>query len=171
MRASPALGLTVTTPFTATVGAADRTLQFSILALSYMAIYLGLGRLILAGIRYTAQVGLLTRLLVHGLLLIAGTGIPVTIQSSSVALRSAGYTMLQVTNPFWTLVEALGRSVPWQVTALAYWLPIPALLVFLANLPGIAAEVRQVRISKPRRVAEEDAERAPIQPVAASPWD
>jgi hypothetical protein len=47
--------------------------------------------------------------------------------------------------------------------------------VFLLNLPGIVREVRFVRLPKPKRVAEEDAEQAallhPPQPIQISPWD
>ena len=43
------------------------------------------------------------------------------------------------------------------------------------NLPGVVREVRYVRIARPSRVAEEDAELAarshPAEPVRTSPWD
>jgi hypothetical protein len=49
-----------------------------------------------------------------------------------------------------------------------------AVLIFLANLPGIAAEVRHVRIAKPLRVAQEDAlaeaQKAPPR-QKTNPWD
>jgi hypothetical protein len=48
-----------------------------------------------------------------------------------------------------------------------------AAAVFLFNLPGIAAEVRHVRVAKPLRVAEEDAAAVEqAQPhVKTNPWD
>lgn len=52
---------------------------------------------------------------------------------------------------------------------------VTAGIVFLANLPGIAHEVRNVRLAKPQRVAEEDAQlvaqSAPPKPAQISPWD
>ena len=50
--------------------------------------------------------------------------------------------------------------------------PAMALLVMLANWPGIAAELRNVRVIAPRRVTEDDIEMAPAaEPQKMSPWD
>ena len=47
--------------------------------------------------------------------------------------------------------------------------------LFLLNLPGVIREIDQVRIAKPQRIVEEDAELAtafaPTEPAKSSPWD
>jgi hypothetical protein len=114
----------------------------------------------------------LLALLLQLLLVLLGTIVPFTIQLSSPELRHLAYSYLQITNPFWTLSEALGH---WGVL-LTYdllWviLPLAALLVFALNLPAIAQEVGQVRVAKPVRVEEEDARRTAPQPTRKDPWD
>ena len=53
------------------------------------------------------------------------------------------------------------RSLPSDTTALMLVVPLTAGVVFLANLPGVARELRHVRIAPPPRVIEEDAQLAP----------
>jgi hypothetical protein len=83
---------------------------------------------------------------------------------------------LQITNPIWTLVELVdgGAGLTYAEAILLMLVPT-AILIFLANLPGIAAEVRHVRIAKPLRVAQEDAlaaaQKSPPVRVKTSPWD
>jgi hypothetical protein len=89
--------------------------------------------------------------------------------------RNLDYHLMHITNPFWsTAVVADRPGVPPEGYVLLVVVPMAALLVFLLNLPGVAREVRQVRVAKPKRVAEEDAalaaKKAPPQPVRTSPW-
>jgi hypothetical protein len=64
---------------------------------------------------------------------------------------------------------------PGQIGVLLIVVPLTAMIVFALNLPGIIREVRHVRVDKPLRVAEEDAElsaaKQPPQPIRRSPWD
>jgi hypothetical protein len=147
-----------------------------IVALSYLTIYLGLGKLILGAVRKFDDNRLTLRILIHILLIGVGGGIPWVVQMSNPATRGLGYTLLQITNPVWTLFECCLRgSAPANYAALLVTLlPLAALLVWILNLPSLAAELRQGRIAKPPRVAEEDAQQAAArapEPVRASPWD
>jgi hypothetical protein len=66
------------------------------------------------------------------------------------------------------------NSLTMEVVVASFVVPAVAIVVLLANLPGVAAAVRHVRIAKPTRVAQEDAfiesQRAP-PPVPTSPFD
>ncbi len=84
------------------------------------------------------------------------------------------YSLLQASNPFWSLAYLRDSPVwpPSEIVWLLIIVPSTALLVFLLNLPGVAREVRQVWIAKPKRVAEEDAEKAALKsPLLESACD
>ncbi len=169
------------TPGGATGGISQTNLPSEVLAacvvaVSYMAIYLGLGKLILAAARRVGDVSLMLRVLVHLLLVLAGAGIPWVIQISNPQTRNLDYTLMQITNPLWTLDEYCFRGGPpagidvWLLTLL----PAAALVVWGLNLPSVIAELSQGSVPKPPRVAEEDAELAAAAvPVdgRTSPWD
>lgn len=150
--------------------------EFCVVATSYLTIYLGLGKLILSAVRRYDETRLSVRVLVHTLLVLVGGGIPWVVQITYPQTRNLGYTLLQITNPLWTMWEYAARNGP-PATAgrvLVFVLPGVALVIFAFNLPGLAAELRQVRIAKPPRVAEEDAALAAAkspQPARTSPWD
>lgn len=154
----------------------EQSLQFAVLGFCYVTIYLGLGRLMVGLLRKVGRIGMLLNVLLQVLLLVAGTGIPMTFHLMSPVLRN-DYSVIEISNPFWTLAEVVdGPMSPDQVMVLLICLPAAALVVFLLNLPGVVAEVRHVRIARPKRVEEEDAELAaqlapPPEPVRTSPWD
>jgi hypothetical protein len=159
---------------TARFASFDRVLAFIAAGFSYVVIYLGLGRLIVNVLQRVAPVGIALSLMVQILLLVAGCGIPLIIYLMSLN-RGSGYTLLQITNPIWTLVELVdsGTGLAYADAILMTLVPT-AILLFLANLPSVAAEVRHVRIAKPLRVAQEDAlaaaQKAPPR-VKTNPWD
>jgi ABC-type transport system involved in multi-copper enzyme maturation permease subunit len=151
-------------------------IEASIVATSYLAIYLGLSKLILSTVRRYDEVRLTIRFLVPVLLLMVGGGGPWILQITYPPTRNLDYTLMQTTNPMWTLWEyCIDNGIPaglgdWLVTVL----PLSALVIWGLNLPGIARELMQTRAAKPARVAEEDAELAAqsAQPVGpTSPWD
>ncbi len=151
----------------------DKVLSFIITGFSYIVIYLGLGRLIVRALQRVAPVGIALSVLVQILLLVAGCGIPLIIYLMS-PNRGLGYTLLQITNPVWTLVEMVDRTgFGHAETAMLLLAPV-AFVIFLLNLPSVAAEVRHVRIAKPLRVAQEDAaaeaQKAPPR-QKTNPWD
>ncbi len=146
--------------------------EVCVIAASYLIVYLGVGKLILSMIRRFTQVQLTTRVLVHICLLMFGAGVPWSIQMTVPSLRTSGYTLLQITNPVWTITESCFKGVPVVGPVLVYTLPIAALIVLGLNMPSLVAELKQVRIAKPPRVAEDDAEMAaPLVPTRTSPWD
>ncbi len=149
-------------------------LETCIIVTSYVTIYLGLGKLMLGAIRRVSEVRLATRALVHLMLIMFGGGIPWIVQMSLPSTRNSGYTLLQITNPVWTIWECCNHGVPIVGRVLVVSLPIAAIAVWALNLPGLAAELQQVRVDKPPRVAQEDAEltaQAAGPPAHTSPWD
>ncbi|MBN2021408.1 MAG: hypothetical protein JW809_01320 [Pirellulales bacterium] len=150
---------------------------FGILGISYVVAFLGVGLLLMRAIRRVAPVGLLLSVLLQVMLVAFGCGVPMVIEMSSSMAFRRGYSLLHVTNPIYTLVEMVNRPAPpTQTPALLVLVPGAALVVFLLNLPSLARELRNVRIAKPRRVAEEDAVLAALrhpQPgfVPQNPWD
>ncbi len=145
-----------------------------IIVTSYVTIYLGLGKLMLGAIGRVAEVRLATRSLVHLMLVMFGGGIPWVLQMTLPSLRNSGYTLLQISNPVWTIWECCYKGVPVVGPVLVASLPIAAIIVWALNLPSLAAELQQVRVAKPPRVAQEDAElaaQAAGPPTHANPWD
>ncbi len=151
-------------------GSAHETiLILALLEFCYLVIYLGLGRLLAAGLRRLRQSSMLLAVLCQVLLLLMGCGIPLTIHLMLVDLRQ-DYSLIEISNPFWSLAEVLNAKVATaEIIALVIFLPVVAATVFLANLPSVVAAVRQVRSAKPQRVAEEDdlleLQRHPPQPI------
>jgi len=148
---------------------------YGLLSVSYMVAYLGIGRLLIGLLRKVTVVSMPVGVLLHFMLVLAGTGIPMTIHFMTPGMRN-DYSLIEMSNPFWTLAELGGRArglTPEMLVAVCT-VTVVAVVVLLANLPSVVAAVRHVRIAKPRRVAEEDAfvesQRAP-PPVPTSPFD
>jgi hypothetical protein len=154
----------------------DSLLVFGALETAYLTIYLGLGLLAIRLLRRLGQAGLMLGLLIQLLLVLLGCGAPMLIDTLSNSMGRMEYSLLQMSNPFWTLGKVADTStLPVETPVLLVLLPIVALVVLGMNLPGIIRELRHVRIAKPLRVAEEDAELAarfaPAQTTKLSPWD
>jgi hypothetical protein len=151
----------------------DKVLNFIIAGYAYVVIFLGLGRLIVRVLQRVAPVGIALSVLVQILLLVAGCGIPLTVYLMS-PHRGLGYSLMHITNPVWTLVEMVdGPGIGYE-PLVQFLLVGTGTLIYLVNLPGIAAEVRHVRVAKPLRVAQEDAlaaaQSAPPR-AKTNPWD
>jgi hypothetical protein len=138
----------------------DHIVPFGVLGLSYVTIYLGLGLLMMKVLRRFASVGLMLSVFLQIVLLLAGSVVPLVIQLTLPDLRNESYSLLQITNPFWTLSQVTFTSSMQQTPILMVFIPLAALVVFLMNLPGLCREVRNIRIIKPQRVIEEDAQLA-----------
>ena len=148
--------------------------SFGLAALCYVAIFLGLGRLIVAGLRRFFPVNMLLSVLLHVVLTQAAWIVPFVFLAMS-DFRDQ-YSLLHITNWPWTLAEVADEQLTdLELAAVLISLPVAAMFVLAANLPGIVAEVRHERLARPRRVEEEDAqieaELHPPQPVQISPWD
>lgn len=151
--------------------------QGGIAAVCYLAIYLGLSRLILLATRRPDDTQLPLRILVGLLLLLFfGCG-PWIVQLTLPTMRNLDYSLLQTPNPFWTLSEFFfrrGGPPAGMDTWLMISLPVVAIIVWLFNLPSITAELAQARVETPARVIAEDQQLAaaaacPTGPT--SPWD
>jgi hypothetical protein len=149
-------------------------LAAGVVALSYLSIYLGLSSLLVRGLRRVVDVRLALPVMINILLVLLGAGIPWVIQMTSPSMRNLGYTLLQITNPVWTLSETCFKRAPFQMPLLMIALPAAALLVWLANFLPLLQDLTQVRIAPPKRVEEDEAEAAALRagpPGPTSPWD
>jgi hypothetical protein len=174
--ASAALGLPAAAPVTVRPTRVMRPeiLGAAIVSASYVIIYLGIATLIIRVLRRFTEVRLAVPVVVNVILVLFGSATPWAIQMTSPQMRNMGYTLWQITNPVWTVWEVCAKSLPFDIRVLATVLPIVAIIVWLANLPALLVELKQVRIARPPRVDEEDAAQAaalaPL-PVPKSPWD
>ncbi|MEX2310614.1 MAG: hypothetical protein WD738_23810 [Pirellulales bacterium] len=138
----------------------------------YMVAYLGLGMLVVAALRRVAVVTMLASVLIHFLVLLAGSGIPTAIQLMSVELRYVEYSLLQITNPIWSLKHLADGGAPPERDVLILLVPTVAFCMLLLNLRGVVRELQAVRISPPTRVLEDEAALHPAPPPQpANPWD
>jgi hypothetical protein len=144
-----------------------------VLAWGYVVGYLGLGRIVITWVRRWTFVSLTAGFLLHLLLVGAGVGIPLAIQSLSRSMRNDGYTLLQMSNPFWTLTQLLDRgvgSLPIQV--LVILIPAFGVAMLLLNMKSVAGELLRQRVAPPTRVLEEEALLHPAAvPGPSNPWE
>jgi hypothetical protein len=151
----------------------DQAAAAVVLLWGYVVGYLGLGRIVISWVRRWTFVSLTAGLLIHLLLVGAGVGIPLGIQTMSRALRNEGYTLLQMSNPFWTIVQLLDRgmgSLP--VPILVILVPAFGAAMLLLNMKSVAAELLRHRVAPPTRVLEEEAElHPPPVPGPSNPWE
>jgi len=158
-------------------GDSTRLLILGLLIGAYVTAYLGIGLLVIRMLHRFGSVAMFLGVLIQLLLILAGCAVPAVLQTMAGGYYyDAGYSLLHVTNPFWTLIHVGGDpTLPLDTGPVLLLVLSTAGVVFLMNLPWVAREVREVRVAKPRRVAEEDAELAaqasPLQPVRTSPWD
>ncbi|NIP84844.1 MAG: hypothetical protein GTO03_04515, partial [Planctomycetales bacterium] len=110
---------------------------------------------------------------VHAVLLTVCTLAPLVIQLMSPLLREEDYTLLQISNPFWSLVAAGNQnSLTGPFWVLIVVVPAAAVLVLGFNGRMILADVGQVRAERPARLVAEDAQQeAARRPRRTSPWD
>jgi len=150
-----------------------RLWPLAIVLVSYLVIFLGVGRLVIAWLRRFTPVHMFVGVGMHVILLSLATAVPLVVQFSTYQFYSSGYSMLQISNPFWTLAEiGDGPTMPLELPLFLIMLPTTAFLVFLANWKSIAGELRHVRVVPPARLVEEEAAEHPtVAAVRTSPWD
>jgi hypothetical protein len=150
---------------------ADELLLLLIIGWGYLVAYLGLGMLVIAALRRVAEVTMLASVLVHFLILLAGSGIPSVVQAMSVEMRDLEYSFLQITNPFWSLSHIADGGVA-EGYVLVFIVPAAAICMLLLNLRGVVRELQQVRIAPPPRVMADEAElHPPPEALPTNPWD
>ena len=130
---------------------------YGVLALSYAVTYLGLGLLLLRMMRRITTVGLLLSVFLQVLFILFGCLVPLVIQMTSPHVYGSDYSLLQITNPFWTLSEVCNSPGMPQIPTLLIFVPLAAAGTFALNLPVVIREIRNLRILKPHRVIREDA--------------
>lgn len=155
--------------------APDRVLETAVIATSYLAIYLGLARLIMMALRRFDEVRLALRFLTGVLLVMFLGGGPWVIQIANPQTRGMPYTLIQATNPVWTLSEYCMYSgpPPGNGEVLIIILPLAGALIWALNLPSIASQLRVRRGEMPERVIEEDRmlSTAALRPAGpTNPW-
>lgn len=151
-----------------------QTLYVAWFGLCYLAFYLGLGKLLLGFVQRVAVTPIAVRVVVHLLLLVMGSLGPFFIQMIFPEVFGRDYTLLQVTNVFWTAVEVVDKNMlPYDIDGMTLAISALGFIAFVLNLPGVIREVAEVRIAKPQRVALEDLELNPPtpEPTKTNPWD
>lgn len=150
----------------------DRYFYVILLGWSYVVTYLGLGCLVVALLRKVAEVTMFASVLLHFLLLLAGSGIPTSIQWMSLELQNEPYSYLQVTNPIWTLGYVLEFSPAPEEPVLLVLVPAAALCALLLNLPGLIRELERAPTPLPARIIADEAElHPPAEALPQNPWD
>jgi hypothetical protein len=175
--ARPALGIAAAGPPWAVWNASvsERLSYTAVLGFSYLAFYLGLGKLLLGWLARFRPTAPIVRLPVHLVLLLAGTLGPLFTHLSASGFRRIEYSPLEATNPFWTLATVLDGRLPPSIGLSVLIMAVLAGAVVLANFPSVLREVRRVRAAVPPRIATDDvalaAACAPAAPARAHPWD
>ena len=137
----------------------------------YFVLFLGTGKLLVGGLRRLTPVSMTASVLIHVLTSALIVAVPYSIQMSFRAWRNAGYTWLQLPNPFWTINE-ISMSMPDdEAIATIALLVLAAFTMLLVQLMPIVREARQERVALPRRLAEEEALREKLAHGPQSPWD
>lgn len=150
----------------------DRYFGILVIGWAYVVTYLGLGCLVVALLRKIAEVTMFASVLLHLLLLLAGSGIPTSIHWMSVELQGEPYSYIHVTDPIWTLSYINERSPVSEEPVLLVIVPAAALCVLLLNLPGLIRELELAPAALPARVVADEAElHPPPESLPQNPWD
>ena len=142
------------------------------LILSYAIVYLGLGRLVIVGLRRLAPLSLFGCFLVQVLLLLGGSGLPFLVQTVNDRMRILDGVLLQMPSPIWSIGRLLGSGMPAnQELTLQIGVYSAAAVVLLVNLALAGREARQLRVARPRRVIEDDLLLSPRPAtLPTNPW-
>ena len=134
---------------------------FTLLLCAYVAAYLGVGRLLVLWVRRHLYFGLLLPFLVHAILLFLGAALPTFLQAWVYGFDDFDdYTMLQIPNWMWTLIEA-GADDIWATPVAPILVLLGAGAIFFVNLIVAAKEVEEVRQEEPERVRQDELELHP----------
>ena len=150
----------------------EQHLAACVLIFGYVALYLGLGKLLVGLVQRRRPAGMALAVLFQVLLVLVGCSAPRIIEMASGA-RRFGYYMLYAFDPFATLDAVFRNNAASEINVVEPLVVGLAGVLFLANLPSLVREIRQVREAAPRRVVEDEAVLHP-QPVRVepkNPWD
>jgi hypothetical protein len=150
----------------------DELFYFVVVGWSYIVAYLGLGLLAIRLLRRFMAVSMFAAVLIHVIVVMFGAGIPTVVQMMSVELRDLDYTLMQVTNPFWSLSYLADGGAATEGPVLSLIVPGAAVCVLLLNLHSVVRELQQVRVALPMRVVEDEAElHPPPAALPSNPWE
>ncbi|MCA9168916.1 MAG: ABC transporter permease [Planctomycetales bacterium] len=123
-------------------------------AAAYIAIYVGLGRLVYLKVPQRERYGMVLAVLIQLLVMLAGAGVPYFIEAWANRFRLFGYSPMQATNWSWTLYECMDKGIVYgEVYLVVVGLTI---LVLLMNLLQLRTEIQVVRAATPDRVLADD---------------
>lgn len=143
----------------------ENVLAFAALGACYLIVYLGLGLLLVRALRRWITIKPEIAAMVNVILVVLGCVVPMVIQASSPAWYGSSYSLLHITNPFWSTMHVSdGPGLPFETAPLLTLLGLAAAVVFVANLPTIVREVRAIRIATPQRVVDEQSSPPPESP-------
>lgn len=145
---------------------------YTVAITGYVLGFLGCVRLAIVALRRLTPVGMLATFLCQVILAASGILFPLLLQAvvSWGDYTSFDYSLLQITNWGWTLIEIVANRSS-DAMELALIVGCVAAVIFLINLIVAAREVEHVRTAAPQRVIEDEAELHPSQRRKRSPWD
>ena len=154
-----------------------RAVNVAWMAAAYGVFYLGLNRLILRRLEKRMMPGPQLGLVLGVVLVALGTLFPLILQFSLAHLMVGAddYTLMQITNPFWTLVEVADGRKGWAtpaatgITPLMLVLAPLVLVVFLMNLLRLSSSLLPARAATPARVLAEQEASRPAPAVVSEP--
>jgi hypothetical protein len=150
----------------------DEILYLLVIGWGYLVSYLGIGLIVISGLRRIATVTMLASVLINLLLLLAGFGVPYAIKSMSVTLREADYSFLQITDPFCSMMHVTDGGAFKDANKIALVVSSAAICILMLNMPRVIRELRIVRESAPSRVIADEAELHPApESLPQNPWD
>jgi hypothetical protein len=144
--------------------------------LGYVAGYLGFTHLLVRFARRFTFVPMPATFLCHLIVVIGGILVPLLAQRvvTGWSYSSFSYSLLQIPNWAWTLVELGGSTGPiGNRLAAAFIVPTVGGLIFLLNFLLAAQEVQRVRQAAPQRVLDDDSllHPTPSTRKKRNPWD
>ena len=145
----------------------------------YLVTYLGIGRLLVAIAQRFNRAGPFLGLVINVILILAGTLGAIALQFSVLDYQyQEDYTLIQITNPFWTSFEVathgLWGSTGRYTTAITVLVTLSSIAMLLINLVVDSSGIRREREAAPSRVVEDELELHPelaTDSTPKSPWD
>jgi ABC-type transport system involved in multi-copper enzyme maturation permease subunit len=151
-------------------------IAFSLMAVAYVAAYLGVGRLVLLFLRRYIWGGLPMAFVIQVFIAAMGALLPFLIQfTSRWGAFIDEYTLMQVSNWAWTMYAIADEDLAGTDLAAYVIVPSFAAVVFVLNMVFAAREVAAEHEQTPQRVIEDEIqlhpEKAPKPPGPQNPWD
>lgn len=135
-------------------GEYEKLVTSATLCLAYVAIYVGIARLIVTVLRLRFMGGLIITLLIGTVMGILGIFVPLVLEGWFSGFSRVDYTVLQASNWIWTISNAMEGKV-WTSPEAPLVVYFGGMAIFLMNLISAVREVEHVRAATPQRVLED----------------